>query len=156
MALFSKGKEVFHCPISGEVAPLAKSPDIPFSKGMLGDGIVIFPSDNKVYAPCDARVNFTFPTRHAIGLETASGKEFLIHVGINTNTLQGEGFHVFVHPKERVRKGQLLMQFDEDIVKQQELSLATPVVFTNVNQEDIEVLKVGYVEAKEVLMIVKG
>lgn len=155
MALFSKGKEIFSCPIEGEVQPLHNTPDGAFAQGMMGDGIVIFPTGKQVFAPADARVNFTFPTRHAMQLETTSGIEFLIHVGIDTNTLKGEGFQVFVGPKEMVKKGQLLMEFDIELIQHHALSTATPVVFANVNKENIEVLKDGYVNAKEDLLIVK-
>ncbi|MCQ4987213.1 PTS glucose transporter subunit IIA, partial [Anaerostipes caccae] len=88
MALLSKGKEVFGCPMDGEVRPLSETPDRAFADGLLGDGVVIFPSGDKVFALSAAKVNFTFPTRHAVGLETKSGYEYLIHVGINTNQLK--------------------------------------------------------------------
>ena len=155
MALFSKGKEIFVCPIQGNIQALKETPDDAFASGALGDGIVIFPTDNKVYAPADARINFTFPTRHAIQMETKNGIEFMIHVGIDTCQLQGEGFQVVVQPKEEVKKGQLLMIFDKAFIEQKGLSLTTPMVFTNVNEEDIEIMRDGQVNALEDLLIVR-
>lgn len=155
MALFSKGKEVFGCPMDGEVRPLNETPDRAFAEGLLGDGVVIFPSGDKVFAPSAAKVNFTFPTRHAVGLETKSGYEYLIHVGINTNQLRGEGFYIYVEPGDYVNKGQLLLEFDQKLLKEKNLSEATPIVFANVERDNIEVLKAGRVKANEDLMVVK-
>lgn len=155
MALFSRGKEVFGCPMDGEVRPLEETPDEAFAKGLLGDGAVVFPSGDKVFAPSDAKVNFMFPTRHAIGLETKSGHEYLIHVGIDTNKLKGEGFHIYVEPGDFVNKGQLLLEFDRELLRERKLSEATPIVFANVEKDNIEVLRAGKVKANEDLMIVK-
>lgn len=155
MALFSKGKEIFSCPIEGIIKDLKETPDQMFASKALGDGIVIYPTDNKIFAPADARINFTFPTRHAIQMETKSGLEFMIHVGINTCNLKGEGFHIYVNPKDHVNKGQLLLEFDRELIEKQGLSLATPFIFTNVEEDHIEVLKDGQVKANEDLLIVK-
>ncbi len=100
----------------------------------MGDGFVVFPEDNAVYAPCDASVEVVFPTKHAIGLTSEKGNEILIHVGLDTVTLNGEGFTTFVEVGDKVTKGQKLLEFDSEFIKSKGLSTATPVVFTNMTE----------------------
>lgn len=153
MTLFAKNNLVFYCPLNGEIAPLSKTPSDAFSHDLLGTGIVIFPNENKVYAPTDAKINFIFPTKHAIGFETKSGYEYLIHVGIDTNQLKGNGFKLHVQSGDYVKQGQLLLDFDLDLIQSHGLSIATPVVFPNASQ--IDVLKYGQAKANDKLLIVK-
>lgn len=101
MGLFSKHNLIFLSPLDGEAAPLSKIPDHAFSQGLLGAGLVIFPTKNKVYAPTDGKIDFIFPTKHAIGFETKEGFEYLIHVGIDTYKLKGDGFQLHVEAGDR-------------------------------------------------------
>lgn len=96
---------LFGCPISGEVIPVSQCSDPTFAQGLLGPGVVIRPSDCVVYSPADARVEFSLSTKHALGLETANGIKFLIHVGMDTNRLKGEGFETFVKEGDSVKRG---------------------------------------------------
>ncbi|MGL5979168.1 MAG: PTS sugar transporter subunit IIA [Erysipelotrichaceae bacterium] len=160
MSLFSKfmkkdTSDIFITPIQGEVKPISETPDEAFAQKMMGDGIVIFPTSNEVYAPADAKVEFVFPTKHAIGMTSASGLEFLIHVGIDTVKLEGKGFEIFVEPGQNVKAGDLLMKFDLEFIKAEATSIATPVVFTNLDTKTLDIKANGETAAKEVLLSVK-
>ena len=126
--------EVFSTPIKGKVSDISKSPDAAFSGKLMGDGFVVFPDDNVVYAPCDASIEVVFPSKHAIGLKTVNGTELLIHIGMDTVSLNGEGFKTFVKDGDVVKKGQKLIEFDAEFIKSKGLNTATPVVFTNLSE----------------------
>ncbi len=132
-------------PIKGTVAEVTEAPDEAFSQKMMGDGVVIMPTDNVVYAPCDAEVSFVFPTKHAIGLTDANGMELLIHVGLDTVKLEGKGFEVFVKDGDKVKQGDKLMEFDLEYIKNNAASIATPFVITNLADSQ----KVNYSKAGE-------
>jgi PTS system glucose-specific IIC component len=120
-------------PIAGEVVNLDKTPDEVFSGKLLGDGFAIVPSDNKVYAPADGEIAVLFPTKHAVALVTAEGLEILVHVGIDTVSLNGEGFTAHVSQGDRVKKGDLLLSFDTDLINEKAKSIISPIVITNMN-----------------------
>lgn len=143
---------VFFSPIKGQAAMLSDTPDEAFSKKMMGDGVVIFPEENKVYAPADADVVFVFPSKHAIGLKTEQNVELLIHVGINTVLLGGEGFKVFVSDGQKVKKGDLLMEFDMEYLKNNAPSLATPFIITNLeDNQSLKNIKLGEVTNTDIV-----
>ena len=121
----------FALPISGKIIPLSDVNDTIFSSKTLGDGFAVIPNDNKVYAPTDAEVVSLYPTKHAIGLKDKNNNEYLIHVGIDTVYLNGEGFKVYVSQKDQVKKGQLLLAFDDQLMKDKGVDLTTPIVFMN-------------------------
>ena len=112
MGVFKKEIQV-NCPIEGKVYPLEYCPDEVFSKGMTGEGVVIFPTGNRVVAPIDGKINFIFSAKHAIVLK-GLGIEFLIHVGLDTNQLNGDGFKIFVDPDQVVKQGDILLTFDSE------------------------------------------
>lgn len=145
MGIFKK-KIGINCPIEGKVSPLEYCPDEVFSKGMSGEGVVIFPTGNIVYAPYDCKVEFIFESKHAIALK-GSGIECLIHVGLDTNSLKGDGFKVFVEAGENVNQGDKLIEFDIMVLKKYHCIDATPFVFTNLNRRDITVDQYGMVDA---------
>lgn len=118
-------------PIKGQIVPLEEVDDAAFSKKMLGEGLAIIPSEGEVYAPFDGTVKVMFQTGHAIGLESDTGIELLIHVGLDTVKLEGEGFTPRVKTGDKVRKGQLLLTFDIEDIKEKGYDLITPVVITN-------------------------
>ncbi|MDP4143328.1 MAG: glucose PTS transporter subunit IIA [Bacillota bacterium] len=127
-------------PIDGEVVGLEQVPDDVFAGKMLGDGFAIIPEGNKVYAPTDGEIKVLFPTKHAIALETDSRLEILVHVGIDTVNLNGEGFTAHVNQGDMVKKGDLLLTFDADIIKEKAKSIVTPVIITNMaDVKDIQV-----------------
>lgn len=97
----------------------------------MGNGIAIEPTDNKVYAPFDGEIEFIAESKHAIGLKSEDGVELLIHVGMDTVQMDGKGFDVKVKANEKVKAGELLLEFDKEAIQKAGYSLITPVVITN-------------------------
>lgn len=118
-------------PLSGTVVPMSQVPDEVFASGAMGGGAAIEPDDTKVYAPFDGKIVTVLPSKHAIGLKSHDGVELLIHVGLDTVALGGEGFTVHVAAKQQVRTGDLLMEFDPRVIREAGYSLITPLVVTN-------------------------
>ncbi|MGG0418604.1 sucrose-specific PTS transporter subunit IIBC [Priestia aryabhattai] len=115
-------------PIKGEVLKLEEVPDPVFAQKQMGEGVAIQPSEGKVYAPFDSSVGYLAETKHAIFLEHESGAQLLIHVGIDTVNLKGEGFTSHIKTGDKVKAGQLIMEFDLDIIEQAGLSSITPII----------------------------
>ena len=126
----SEAGKVF-CPIRGKAVPLSETPDETFATEVLGKGAAIIPSEGKVYAPMDATVTTLFETKHAIGLTAPDGLELLIHIGINTVELNGKHYETHVNENDVVKKGQLLISFDMEGIKNEGYEIVTPVVVTN-------------------------
>jgi PTS system D-glucosamine-specific IIC component len=140
----------FVAPIEGKIVPLSEVPDHVFSQKMMGDGFAILPSSGKIVAPCDGKIETLFPTKHAIGLTSTSGHEILIHIGIDTVELKGEGFTAYVAGGDQVKKGQHLLDVDLDFLKKNAPSIVTPIIFTNLKEgEKVTVLKQGMVKLEE-------
>lgn len=118
-------------PIEGKIIPLNQVEDDAFSQEVLGKGIAIIPSEGKVYTPFDGTVITLFPTKHAIGIVSDNGCEVLIHIGMNTVQLNGKYFTSHVQQGDKVKKGQLLVEFDIDHILQEGYNLETPVIITN-------------------------
>ncbi|WP_314086016.1 PTS system trehalose-specific EIIBC component [Pseudolactococcus chungangensis] len=118
-------------PLSGEVRELATATDPVFSQGIMGQGVVIEPSEGILTAPFDGIVSAFFPTKHAIGLISDAGVEILMHIGMDTVKLDGKGFEAFVSQGDHVTQGQRLLTFDIDLIKKQGLIVETPVIVTN-------------------------
>ncbi|WP_404451160.1 PTS system trehalose-specific EIIBC component [Virgibacillus necropolis] len=127
----SNNKETIYSPLSGEVKQLEAVPDPTFSEKMMGDGLAIDPSDGKVVAPFDGEVVQIFPTKHAVGLQSESGVEVLIHIGLETVSLDGEGFQAHVKQGDQVKAGDSLVTFDLDFIKEKAESAITPIIITN-------------------------
>lgn len=143
-------KEVFVSPLKGELKPITEVPDQVFSGKMMGDGFAIVPSEGIVVSPVAGKVVNVFPTKHAIGLVSDGGREVLIHVGIDTVNLKGEGFETYVAEGDVVDRGQQLLKVDLDYIRKHATSDITPIVFTNLSQgESIVINKKGNVELKE-------
>ncbi|MGL4107422.1 beta-glucoside-specific PTS transporter subunit IIABC [Clostridium sp. LP20] len=124
-------KVVISSPLKGETIKLENIEDEAFASGVLGSGIAIIPSEGKVVAPVDGEVTTLFPSLHAIGITGKDGVEILIHVGLDTVQLEGKGFEAFVKQGDNVTKGQALVNFDMDFIKEAGYSVVTPVVVTN-------------------------
>lgn len=118
-------------PLQGEVMPLSQVPDEVFSSGMMGQGVAIMPTDNKVYAPFDGKVAMVTGSKHAIGLTADNGIELLIHVGLDTVQLNGAPFNYKVAEGDRFKAGDVLLEFDLAAIKQAGLSPITPIIVTN-------------------------
>lgn len=133
-------------PCDGEVIPLSEVPDQVFSGGMMGDGVGFIPRQSEIVAPFHGKVKALFPTKHAIGIESTDGVELLIHIGIDTVKLNGEGFESFVKVGDEVAEGQLLMKVDLEYLQQHAPSIVTPMIVTNIGERQIEVEDVKEVE----------
>lgn len=129
-------------PLSGTAIALEDVPDLTFAEGILGLGAAIEPSEGKVIAPADGTVGTLFDTHHAIGLNLDNGAELLIHIGINTVELNGEGFTVYVSEGDRVKKGQTLITFDKAFITSEGYKTVTPVIVTNTD-DYTEIKRVG-------------
>ena len=122
-----------YAPLKGEAVLLENIEDPMFAQKILGDGIAIEPSEGKVYSPADGTVSMIADTRHAIGINTADGLELLIHIGMDTVALNGEGYTPKVEAGASVKKGDLLMEFDMDFITGKGYSCVTPVIITNMD-----------------------
>ncbi|WP_028042984.1 beta-glucoside-specific PTS transporter subunit IIABC [Candidatus Stoquefichus massiliensis] len=134
-------------PMSGQLMDLEQVEDETFSSEVIGKGIAIIPNDGKVYAPCDGKISATFDTKHAIGLTSYQGIELLIHIGIDTVKLEGNYFREIVKKGEKVKKGDLLLEFDLDKMKRAGVDPTTMIVVTN-SSDYLEVLPVKDKEVK--------
>lgn len=126
-----RADEKLRSPIVGEVVALSEVNDPVFSSGLMGQGIAVKPSKGVVYAPADAEIAIAFPTGHAYGLKTDNGAEILIHVGIDTVSLNGEGFEAKVSQGDRVRAGDIIGTFDSEVIAANGLDDTTMVIITN-------------------------
>ena len=129
--LFSKPVDSLYAPMMGSTVAITEVPDPTFAEGMLGNGVAIMPTDGKVYAPCDATVDMMFETGHAVSLVADFGAEILIHVGLETVSLEGKPFTVHVANGDKVKKCQLLIEADLEAIKAAGLQIITPVVICN-------------------------
>lgn len=132
-------------PIKGTVLKLEKMKDDAFASGVLGKGAAIIPEEGKVYAPADGVITALFPTLHAIGMQADNGLELLIHIGLDTVQLNGEGFWAMVKQGDRVKKGQLLVTFDKEFIESKGFCLETPVLVTN-SDDFLEVIETKQIE----------
>ena len=124
-------KNILLAPITGKVKSLSECKDAVFAEGTLGNGVIIEPAEGKVYAPCNGKITSIFDTLHAIGITASNGAEILIHIGMDTVKLNGQGFKSHIKIGDTITKGQLLMEFDIDFIKGKGLEVTTPVVISN-------------------------
>ncbi len=144
------GPEVIVAPITGKIIPITEVPDQVFSQKMMGDGFAIHPESGTVVSPVDGTIVNIFPTKHAIGIESLNGLEILIHFGLDTVNLKGEGFEAFVQQGDQVMQGQKLLEVDLDFVQKNAPYIITPIVFTNLKDgQFVQILKEGKVTSNE-------
>ena len=138
--------QTLYSPLNGQAISLAEVKDETFAGEVLGKGMAVIPSEGVVKAPCDAEVSMVFDTKHAIGLTTESGIELLIHVGLNTVELEGKYYTVHVNDGDKVKKGQTLITFEMDKIKDAGYDVTTPMIVTNTDDfEEVTFLNVGTV-----------
>lgn len=139
-------KKVLLSPFSGEAAPITEASDEAFAGKMMGDGYIIRPGEGMAYAPEDATVSFVFPSKHAVGLMADDGTEYLLHIGVDTVNLDGKGFETFVKDGDRVKKGDKLIAFDIEYIREHAKSDECVVVFTSLREgEEVRLTKPGKV-----------
>lgn len=140
-------KKVLLSPVRGEAAPITEASDEAFAGKMMGDGYIVRPAEGIVYAPEDAAVSFVFPSKHAVGLMSDDGVEYLIHIGVDTVNLNGEGFEAFVKDGDRVKKGDKLIGFDIEYIREHAKSDECIIVFISLKEgEEIRLTKSGKIE----------
>lgn len=141
--LFKKEEFCVSCPISGTLINLEDVPDEVFSKKMMGDGFAIIPqaNDSDIVAPLSGKITMVSETLHAVGIKTFNGLEILIHIGIDTVKLGGQGFKSYVTNNQKVKRRQKLISFDPDYMKKNNINMTTMVIFVNGYDEDLKLLK---------------
>lgn len=148
--------QVIVSPLKGLVKNLADIEDTAFASGALGEGIAIESSEGKLFAPVSGTVSALFPTNHAIGITSDEGAEILIHIGMDTVQLDGKHFTAHTVQGSRVERGQLLIDFDVNAIKEAGFALTTPVVVTNHDQFDITVVNEQEVKSQDLLIELKA
>lgn len=123
-----------YSPFQGVLKPITEAPDEAFASKAMGDGYLVMPEEGIVAAPEDGEVMFVFPSKHAIGLKAADGTEYLLHIGVDTVKLNGEGFTVFVSDGQKIKKGEKLMEFDPAYIREHAVSDACIVIFTGLTE----------------------
>ena len=152
--LFGKGKEVnknieIYAPLTGEYVKIEDIPDPVFAQKMMGEGFGINPTEGEVLSPIEGKVDNVFPTKHAIGLKADNGLELLVHIGLDTVQLDGEGFEVLVNSGDTVQVGDPLVKFNLEYISNNAKSVISPVIITNTDQTSA-------ININDVNAIVKG
>ena len=146
---------IISSPVDGVAADLSTAPDEAFAQRMMGDGAVVAPQNPIVRAPEDGEVAFVFDTKHAIGFMTDSGISLLIHMGIDTVKLNGEGFEALVESGQKVKKGDPMLKLDLEYLKAHAPSIVSPILCTELeDNQKIRLLKEGAIRAGEPLFAV--
>ncbi|WP_370016508.1 PTS glucose transporter subunit IIA [Peribacillus sp. B2I2] len=146
--------EEIYSPLAGEVISLAEVPDPVFAQKMLGDGLAIIPMEGNLVSPIDGEIIQIFPTKHAIGIKSEKGLEILIHVGLETVELKGEGFEVLVEEGQFVKKGDAILNFDIEFLENKNKEIVTPIIITNTLEklEGMEQISTAEVLRQELIL----
>lgn len=153
-AKFKKNNNVqVFAPLTGQVVSLEEVPDPVFSQKMMGEGVAIMPEGGNVVSPIDGTIVLISETKHAIGIRTKNDTELLIHVGLETVTLKGEGFSVLVNEGDKVTVGQKLMEVDWELIKDKVPSIITPIIITNSAERTVEYVDAAASTAGETLVM---
>jgi glucose-specific phosphotransferase system IIA component len=150
MSFFRKKKIELAAPVTGELRSISEVPDKIFSSKAMGDGYSVTPTDGAIYSPLDATVDSVFPTKHAIGLKTKSGVEVLLHLGIDTVELNGQGFTTHVSAGDSVTPETKLVDVDLDFLAQQGKATDIMVIFTNLDKQQLQ-YTTGDVTASQII-----
>lgn len=121
-------------PFEGEIVDIIEVSDEVFSSKMIGDGVAIKPESSTAIAPCDGEITQIFPTNHAFGITTKEGLEILVHIGIDTVNLKGEGYKRLVEVGSKVKRGEGIIEVDFEFIKKAGKDIITPVVITNIDK----------------------
>lgn len=151
---FKRNKEFsIKAPMDGKVIPINEVNDEAFSQKMLGEGVAIIPDNGNVVSPVDGEVIQVFDTLHAYGIRSNEGIEILIHIGINTVELKGEGFKSFVSDGRKVNVGDKLAEVNLDLLKEKNYLLDTPIVITNLDKIKNVHLNTGIAKSAQTIII---
>ena len=142
-----------YAPLSGEIVNIEDVPDVVFSEKIVGDGIAIRPTGNKIVAPVDGVIGKIFETNHAFSMESKEGVELFVHFGIDTVELKGEGFTRIAHEGQSVKRGDTVIEFDLATLESKAKSVLTPVVISNMDEISSIEKKSGEVIAGESVVL---
>lgn len=143
VAATNSNDNTFVAPIDGKILSITEVPDEVFSQKMMGDGFAIEPSNGEVVSPVNGTITTLFPTKHAIGITAENGREILIHFGIDTVNLQGQGIEALIQQGDKVKVGQQLLKVNLNEIKGKVPSVITPIIFTNLAEGESVSVKVG-------------
>ncbi|MFS0880571.1 PTS glucose transporter subunit IIA [Metabacillus niabensis] len=148
-------KEQIYSPLTGEIIPLENVPDPVFAGKMMGEGVAIIPEEGKLVSPVEGEVIQVFHTKHAIGIRSISGLEILIHIGLETVELDGEGFDVQIAKGQKVKVGDPLVNFDISYLKSKNKEIITPIIITNYSEkvDGIVQVKSGVISKEDMLFM---
>ena len=156
MSRNEEGKKIlFLSPLTGRSVSLEEVPDPVFSQKIIGDGMAVIPSDGRIVSPVDAQVVSVADTAHAYGLKTEDGIELLIHAGIDTVKMNGEGFETFVETGAKVKKGDKLLSFDMDLVKEKGYKTQTMFLVADAKAKEVEVVEAANADNNTKIMNLK-
>ncbi|MFJ8355658.1 PTS glucose transporter subunit IIA [Bacillus paramycoides] len=141
-------EETIVAPLTGAVKNIEEVPDPVFAGRMMGDGVAIDPTEGVVVSPVDGEIVQLFHTKHAIGIKTKNGTEILIHVGLETVKMEGEGFEAHVSEGQAVKAGDKLISFDLELIREKAKSTITPIVITNTDATESFKTTVGVTATK--------
>ena len=152
--LFGKGKEVnkeieIYAPLTGEYINIENIPDPVFAQKMMGEGFGINPTEGEVVSPIEGKVDNVFPTKHAIGLKADNGLEILVHIGLDTVQLDGQGFEILVSSGDTVQVGDPLLKFDLEYIRNNAKDVISPIIITNSDQNES-------IHVNDVKAVIKG
>lgn len=153
--MFFKKKEKILSPVEGKIIPITEAPDQVFSQKIMGDGCCFELAKGRIVSPVEGTITTIFETKHAIGITSIKGNEMIIHVGMNTVSLKGEGFTALVKEGDKVRAGDPLLDVDIEKIKDKVPSMITPLVITNLGDKKIEVVKGKQVKPGDLIFDIK-
>lgn len=127
--------------VSGKILPLSEVPDPVFAQKMAGDGVAINPTGDVVVAPADGELSLVFNTKHAFAMTLDNGAELLVHIGVDTVSLEGQGFEQLAEAGTKVKAGTPIIKIDREFIKSKGLSLMTPVLITNPDSFELKAIE---------------
>lgn len=153
--LFGKKGNEIASPVSGKAVALSEVPDPTFAEGILGQGVAVIPSEGKFYAPADGEITTLFPTGHAFAMATDKGVDLLVHIGLETVGLKGSAFTIHGKEDSRVKKGDLIIEADLEVIKAAGLNTITPVIVCNSDDFKAVEAKTGSVAHGDTVLSLK-
>lgn len=143
-----------YAPVKGAVLPVTGSDDPMFASKALGDGVAVNPSEGIVYAPCDGTVSLLFPTKHAVGITSDAGIDVLIHVGIDTVQMNGEGFEAFTEQGAKVKRGDRLLSFDRALLREKGVNPQTMMILPEAGGIELEITEFDAAEPEDRVAVI--
>ncbi len=144
-----------YSPVNGKSIPIEQVPDKLFANKLLGDGVAFVFEGDTIYAPCDGEIIMVASTRHAFGMKTKNGTEILVHVGVETVNLNGEGFNTLVKPGAKVKAHQPIMRIDRPFMQKMKMDLTTPMIITNLVEAEADIKPCREVDPETIVIQIK-